>query len=73
MTTEQCLLQDSVIEIRNLRAQNNHMSARLQMFDDLMLMFRTSPAYGGMQMSPDIAREIEKHLESAKQVQNSNQ
>jgi len=65
MTTEQQLLQSAVSEIRSLRKQNELMSARLEVFDNIMRMFHTSPNWGnsGM-MHPDIVYEIEKYIES---------
>lgn len=60
---EKELLQYALNEIQGLRNQNQVQSARLSMFDDMMLVFRTPPAYstsGGM--SPDIAYQIQKRL-----------
>jgi hypothetical protein len=60
------LLEKTVVEIRQLRQQNAIMGARLQMFDQMMLVFNTQPAYQGQGMSPDVCYEIEKHIESEK-------
>ena len=58
------LLKDAVSEIRMLRRQNEIMGARLNMFDDMMTLFRTPPLYPGPGMSPDLTYAIEKHLAS---------
>lgn len=63
------LLQQSAQEIKSLRKQNELMTARLDMFDDMMMLFSTIPAQSGRTMSPDIVYEIEKHLEAKKQTQ----
>jgi len=56
------LLQEAVGEIKHLRQQNNYMAARLQMFDDMILLLKTEPAsFGGLQ-SPDVAYSIENRL-----------
>lgn len=62
------LLQSAANEIKSLRQQNALMSARLDMFDNLMLVFHTPPAYGNTGMSPDIVSEMENFIkESEKQ------
>lgn len=61
------LLERTVSEIRQLRQQNGIMGARLQMFDQMMLVFNTTPAYQGQGMAPDICYDVEKHIESEKQ------
>lgn len=63
MTTEQNMLQRALGEIQQLRRQNELMSARLGMYDQMMLLFTSQPAYQGMAVSPDIAWEIQRHLE----------
>lgn len=64
MKKENMLLQAAANEIINLRKENMMKGARLQMFDDLMLLLRTSPGYGGMESRPDIVREIDEHLKN---------
>ena len=61
---EQDLLQRAINEIKQLRSQNSLMNARLDMFDKMMVLFHTQPAYAGGQMSPDLVWEMEKHLDS---------
>lgn len=66
---EQQLLQSALNEIQSLRQQNKSMSERLEIFETMMRLFHTTPNYGGSgMMSPDIAWEINKYLES-KRVQ----
>lgn len=43
MTNETELLKRASNEIKSLRSQNEIMSARLQMFDQMMLVFQTYP------------------------------
>lgn len=62
MTTDQQLLREAVFEIKQLRKQNEIMSARLDMFDKCMLIFQSAPAYQSQGMSPDLVWQIEKHL-----------
>lgn len=67
MTTEQSLLQESVYEIKRLRKDNELMNARLTMFDSMMMMLHTTPAYKGQGMcAEDLVYKIEKQLESTK-------
>lgn len=63
-TVETKLLKESVNEITDLRRQNELMSARLQMFDSMMLMFNTAPNYGNRGMGEDLVWKINKHIES---------
>lgn len=58
------LLQSAADEIIRLRADNAAKGARLQMFDDMMLLLRTSPGYGGMESRPDIVRDINEHIKN---------
>lgn len=60
------LLQDASNEIKSLRRQNELMSARLSMFDDMMLMFRSEPRYSSQGMSPDLVWAIDKFLNEEK-------
>lgn len=64
MTTEQMLLKGALIEINGLRRRNEVMVARLEMFDNMMLIFNATPSRQGGLMSPDIAWEINQHLET---------
>ncbi len=63
MTEETQLLQDAAFEIKSLRRQNDLMSARLQMFDAIMLLLHTEPAHQSQGMSPDIVAQIEKYIQ----------
>lgn len=56
------LLQRASGEIKSLRSQNQLMAARLEMFDSVMLLFTSAPAYKGVGMSPDIVWEIDKAI-----------
>lgn len=64
MSQEQDRLQRASSEIGMLRNQNQLMAARLDMFDSIMLIFNTPPAYRNQGMSPDLIWEIEKHLKA---------
>lgn len=67
MDEQQTLLQYALNEINSLREQNKIMSARLEVFDTMMRLFHTTPNYGGNGlMSPDIAWQIGKYLDSLK-------
>lgn len=66
MTNETMLLQQAAEELRQLRKQNEIMSARLEMFDKCMLLLHTPPSYQNQGMSPDLVWEIEKHLSEQK-------
>lgn len=58
------LLERASSEIKGLRAQNQLMSARLDVFDSIMLMFGSTPAYRGQGiMHPDIVHELDKAIE----------
>lgn len=57
------LLQEAAQEIKNLRSQNQLMSARLEMFDNMMAVLHTDVARKSQGMSPDLVWEIEKFIE----------
>lgn len=57
------LLQRASNEIKGLRSHNQLMAARLEVFDSMMLLFTSPPAYKGGAMSPDIVYEIDKAIE----------
>ena len=59
---EKDLLQRAVFEIKILRNRSELMNARLEMFDNMMLLLHSKPATQSQGMSPDIIWEIEKHL-----------
>lgn len=62
MQEEIFLLKDAAHEIEMLRRQNNLMRTRLEMFDNMMLLFGTQPAYKVEGMSPDVVFAIEKFI-----------
>lgn len=53
-------LKKASVEIKGLRIKNERMATRLQMFDDVKLMFNTKPAYEGHSLSEDIAWQIDE-------------
>lgn len=59
---EQQLLKSAANEIMVLRTDNHNMRLRLDMFDQLMILFNTKPEYQSQGMSPDLVWEIEKHI-----------
>jgi hypothetical protein len=60
---EKELLQRALSEIRGLRESNKLMAARLEMFDAVMSALHGQPAHNNKgYMHPDIAFEIEAHL-----------
>lgn len=61
---KELLLESAAAEIKQLRHHNGLMSARLQMFDDVMLLFRTPPMYSTHGMTEDLVYRIEQHLKS---------
>lgn len=64
MQTAIMLLTEAKQEIVSLRRQNELMRARLDMFDNIMQMLHTQPAYKGEGMSPDLVYAIEKFITS---------
>lgn len=57
------LLQRALSEIKSLRRSNELMTARLDMFDEVMSALHGKPATKNQGlMHPDIGYEIEKHL-----------
>lgn len=61
-TETELLLQQAAAEITSLRKANKIMKARLDMFDDMMILFATEPRRESQGMSPDLVWAIEKHL-----------
>jgi hypothetical protein len=54
-------------EIKVLRSQNQAMASRLDVFDKMMLLFATAPAYPGYGMSsPDVVYELDKAIDRLK-------
>jgi hypothetical protein len=63
MTDDLHLLQRASNEIKELRKQNELMSARLEVFDSMMAVLHTPIAtkmHGGM--APDLVYEIDKYI-----------
>lgn len=69
MTRDHQLLKEAAQEIRNLRTSNEHMGTRLDMFDKMWTLFTSGPNFTGQAMGEDLAWKIDKHLESAKDVE----
>lgn len=67
------LLQMAVQEIKGLRHLNQIQSARLDMFDSMMLLFTSRPKENNQGMSPDLVWQIEKHIENKKANAEPNQ
>lgn len=61
------LLNQSVLEIRQLRQENKLMALRLDMFDKMMLLFDTQPNYRGQSLTEDLCWKIEKYTQSINQ------
>lgn len=65
MSREIELLRQASIEIKSLRRQNEIMTTRLTMFDQVMSLFNAdSPNRNGMSMMPDVTWEIDKVVET---------
>lgn len=56
------LLEEAAMEIQHLRRENELMSAKLQMFDDMKMILHTQVASYQQGMSPDLLFAINKHL-----------
>lgn len=56
----------AVLEIRNLRRDNQLLASRLKMFDDMMLLIKTIPIGGGngsvCYQGPDIIEQLESYI-----------
>lgn len=59
------LLQQASDEIKQLRYENQMMSARLEVFDNVMLLFKSYPRETGIIAKPDICYDIKKYLDHA--------
>jgi hypothetical protein len=64
---EVILLQSAVSEIRRLRKANELMSARLTMFDDMILILKTEVPRRGGSETIDLCWEIENFIEKIPQ------
>ncbi len=56
------LLQEAANEIKQLRARNEVMAARLDMFDSMMALLHTDVSIKSRGQSVDLVWEIEEHL-----------
>lgn len=56
------LLRRAASEIKHLRNRNQIMSARLDMFDNVMMLFKAEPPRNGYSESLDIVQELEKSV-----------
>ncbi len=65
----QNLLQGAANEIRSLRKQNEHLQTRLQIYDDMISVFKGGERGGSMCMGEDIAWAIDQHLKSQTKTQ----
>ncbi len=63
---EEQVLTDGIREIKSLRSSNAVMSARLNMFDDMMLLFRSSPTSHNDGASPNPLWKMEQRLNEIK-------
>jgi hypothetical protein len=58
------LLKDASNEIKSLRSQNNHMAARLDMFDKCVLLLTANIQGNSQGISPDVVWAIDKFIAS---------
>lgn len=70
MEDELLMLREAANEIKNLRRQNELMSARLDVFDSMMAVLHTPIATKSQGMSPDLVWKIEKYLDKQPQTVN---
>lgn len=63
------LLKAAANQITQLRHSNQVMAAKLEMFDKMMLLFQTQPAYQSHGMSEDIVYNIDKYVAEAEAVE----
>lgn len=61
------LLKESANEIKSLRRRLELQHARLQMFDDMMLIFCSEPRRYGQGETIDVAWKIDKFIEANKE------
>lgn len=64
------ILLDAKGEIITLRENNRIMSARLEVFDSMMLLFTTRPDFNSQGMAPDVVYQIDKAIEANKKTDN---
>ncbi len=70
MEREIDLLKAAATEIRILRNENKLLSARLDMFDKMMLLLHTAPEYTRQGISLDLIYEIETFIETKQKETN---
>lgn len=56
-------MQHAIHELRDLRRSNDIMYARLNMFDNIMSLFHTTPDRKSESMSPDVVWKLEQLIE----------
>lgn len=60
------IYKQAVLEIKNLRRDNQLLASRLKMFDDMMLLIKTIPVGGGngsvCYQGPDIIEQLESYI-----------
>lgn len=64
MNQELQMLKAATKEIEQLRIENKVMNARLNMFDNIMMLLSTEPQRGGMMCSPDVVYDLKKHIDN---------
>lgn len=60
-------VQGAVSEIESLRRQNELMSARLDMFDKMILLFTSEPSFPRTGAAPDLVYELRKYIAVAEE------
>lgn len=64
MNEESQLLKSAIVEIKSLRSRNQLLTARVDMFDECMLLLRTNLNYQNQGMSEDLVWKMEKFIDS---------
>lgn len=64
MENKNSLLLEAAEEITSLRNKNSLMTARLDMFDQLMQLFHTQPRYADRGMGEDVVWKIKQLIEA---------
>lgn len=68
-TDQTRLLNEAIEEIQQLRIHNQAMASRLDVFDSMMLLFKTQPDYGNKGFAEDIVWKLRKNIEEIKSKQ----
>lgn len=64
MNQELQMLKYATKEIEQLRVENKVMGARLNMFDNIMMLLSIEPQRNGMMCSPDVVHDLKKHIDN---------